>query len=193
MTIYSIGADYKASKAFTLPMADVLLAYKNQIPMKQLLDFPKHNLALSNVWQRMQATFESIADVTLSETIPDVTTWVAGTLVLSDKAKQLLTCLEGHGEYLPIDTPAGEYWIFNCLEVLPTDEKQSNRTVEQDQFLDIKTIVFSEDDIKNTCIFKTDYDGFRSTFCTDVLKEQITKHKLSGLTFNTNLASPDYM
>lgn len=193
MTIYSIGADYKASKAFTLPMADVLLAYKNQIPMKQLLDFPKHNLALSNIWQRMQATFESIADVTLSETIPDVTTWVAGTLVLSNKAKQLLTCLEGHGEYLPIDTPAGEYWIFNCLEVLPTDEKQSKRTAEQSQGLDIKTIVFSEDVIKNTYIFKTDYDGFRSTFCTDVLKEQITKHKLSGVTFNANLTSPEYI
>jgi hypothetical protein len=193
MTIYSIGADYKASKAFTLPMADVLLAYKNQIPIKQLLDFPKHNLALSNVWQRMQATFESIADVTLSETIPDVTTWVAGTLVLSDKAKQLLTCLEGHGEYLPIDTPAGEYWIFNCLEVLPADEKQSKRTVEKGQFLDIKTIVFSEDDIKNICIFKTDYDGFRSTFCTGILKEEIVKNHLSGLTFNTDLTSADYV
>ena len=132
-------------------------------------------------------------NVTMSETIPDVTTWVAGTLVLSDKAKQLLTCLEGHGEYLPIDTPAGEYWIFNCLEVLPADEKQSNRTAELGQGLDIEKIVFSEDIIKNTCMFKTGYDGFRSTFCTDVLKEQITKHKLSGLVLNTDLARANYV
>jgi hypothetical protein len=193
MTIYSIGADYKASKAFTLPMADVLLAYKNQIPMKQLLDFPKHNLALSNVWQRMQATFESIDDVTLSETIPDVTTWVAGTLVLSEKAKQLLTCLEGHGEYLPIDTPDGEYWIFNCLEVLPADENRSKRTVEQEQVLDVEKIEFSNDVVKNTCIFKTDYDGFRSTFCSGALREEIIKNQLSGLTFNKNLASLNYV
>jgi len=80
MTIYSIGADYKACKTFTLPMSDVLLAYKNQIPMKQLLDFPKHNIALSDEWKRMEASFESINDITQSETIPDITTWVAGTL-----------------------------------------------------------------------------------------------------------------
>ena len=132
-------------------------------------------------------------NVTMSETIPDITIWVAGTLVLSEKAKQLLTCLEGHGEYLPIDTLTGEYLIFNCLEVLLTDEKQSNRTAEQGQGLDIEKIVFSDEIVKSTCIFKTDYDGFRSTFCTDVLKKQITKHKLGGVTYNTNLASPNYM
>lgn len=193
MTIYSIGADYEACKTFTLPMSDVLLAYKNQIPMKQLLDFPKHNLALTDVWKRMEASFESISDITQSETIPDITTWVAGTLVLSEKAKQLLTCLEGHGEYLPINTPDGEYWIFNCLEVLPADEKQSKRTVEQGQVLDVEKIEFSDDAVKNVCIFKTDYDGFRSTFCTSTLKEEISKNQLSGLTFNTSLGSPNYV
>lgn len=193
MTIYSIGADYEACKTFTLPMSDVLLAYKNQIPMKQLLDFPKHNLALNDVWKRMEASFESISDITQSETIPDITTWVTGTLVLSEKAKQLLTCLEGHGEYLPINTPDGEYWIFNCLEVLPADENQSKRTVEQGQVLDVEKIEFSDDAVKNVCIFKTDYDGFRSTFCTSTLREEISKNQLRGLTFNTNLINPNYV
>lgn len=192
MNVYKIGPDHKKFKAFIFPMTSLLQASNDQIPLKKLMDFYKFNLPLSGIWSATEAIFNPVEGVSEETATPDITTWVTGTLVLSGKAKNALTCLEGLGEYLPVQTPEGRFWIFNCFKICPADENKSRRITENDQIFTVEKLEFKER-AHEICLFKTDYDGFSGTFCTETLKNDINSNNLRGLIFSQDLTNLFYL
>ncbi len=187
MKIFKVLPDYGNFSAFRLPMKDLMLKLGKKIPPKKLMHFYRHNLSLLEHWQNISATFEPVEGITEDQNQPDISTWVSGTLVMSDKSRNVLTGLEDLGEILPVETNQGTYWIFNCSTIVAADESRSSRTVESGQVLDIQTLVFNTESIDDKLLFKTDYDGFRSLFCTDKFRTQVIDNKLGGILFAEEL------
>ncbi|MCX2796351.1 imm11 family protein [Microbulbifer thermotolerans] len=188
MKVYKILPDYRNFWAFSLPMKTLILNLGKEIPAKNLMHFYKHNISLGEKWQSINASFAPVEGVTQGNNIPDISTWVPGALVLSEKSKAEFSELNGSGEFLPVKTSNGPYWIFNCMTVVAADETQSNRVVEFDQVTDIKKLTFNPETVDGKHLFKTDYDGFRSLFCTDDFRRKILEMELQGLIFSDNLS-----
>jgi hypothetical protein len=184
VTTYKILPDHERFCAFTLPMKTVLLALGKEIPPTRLMHFYKHNLPLKNAWTAISASFELVDGVTTGAAVPDVTVWAPGTMVLSDKAANALPEFAGYGELLPVETPAGQYWILNCMTEIDADERQSRNTVESDQISHVETLQFVGEDVVNAGLFKSAFDGYRNLFCAEKVKNAIRNAKLVGLTFS---------
>jgi hypothetical protein len=188
MKIYKVLPDYGNFSAFRLPMKDLILKLGKKIPPKKLMHFYKHNLSLQEQWENISATFEPVEGITEGQNQPDISTWVSGTLVMSGRSKSVLTNLEELGEILPVETNQGAYWIFNCSTIVAPDESRSSRVVESGQVLDIQTLIFNTESLDDKQLFKTDYDGFRSLFCTDKFRAQVIDNNLGGILFSEELA-----
>lgn len=169
-------------------MKTVLLALGKEIPPTRLMHFYKHNLSLKKAWTGISASFEPVDGVTTGAAVPDVTVWVPGTLVLSDKATKALPEIAGYGELLPVETPAGQYWILNCLTEINADERDSRNSVESGQVLDVESLQFRDEDAAEAGLFKSSFDGYRNLFCSKEVRDSILGAKLEGLKFSKNLA-----
>lgn len=189
MKLYKVSPDYKNFLAFSLPIKDLIVNLGKDIPPKKLLHFYKHNLSLSEKWPNMTASFHPVEGITESSNLPDISTWVPGTLIMSENSRTALSDLNGIGEFLPVSTNNGNYWIFNCMTITPADETNSSRVMESGQVLDVETLAFNPEDINGKHLFKTDYNGFRDLFCTEEFKRMVLDEKLEGLLFSDNLAS----
>lgn len=188
MTIYKILPDFEHYCAFTLPMKHVLQSIGKTIPATKLMHFYKHNLYLKSAWNDMAATFEPVGGVATVDQIPDVTVWVPGTLVLSTSAVETLRDIEDYGELLPVETPAGRYWILNCMKQINADEQHSANTTEAGQVLDVATLQFRDEEASRAALFKTPFDGYRNIFCSQQMKDAIQQARLGGLKFSEQLA-----
>jgi hypothetical protein len=186
MNIYKVLPDYENFCAFTLPMKDLLQTLGRDIPPKTLMHFYRHDLVLKNHWKDIAATFEPIDRITKTQGIPEITVWAPGTLVFSEKAVNTLKELLKGGELLPVSTPHGNYWIFNCSRSENAIESESQRTLKDGQVLDVQAIEFDTEATKEP-IFKTDFDGFRSVYCNEVFKTLTENHSLQGVRFAHNL------
>lgn len=189
VTIYKILPDFEHYCAFTLPMTHVLQVIGKTIPATKLMHFYKHNLYLKGVWADIAATFEPVEGVATTDKIPDVTVWVPGTLVLSTSAVETLGDIEDYGELLPVETPAGRYWILNCMRQINADEQYSANITNAGQVLDVETLQFRDEEANRAGLFKTPFDGYRNVFCSQELKDSIQQAKLGGLKFSDQLVS----
>lgn len=188
MKIYKIFPDYKNFYAFQLPMKDLLFAMKDSVPPQKLMHFYKHNLSLGDYWKDIHGGFAPVDVVTQGYAIPDVTTWVPGTLVFSNEAVAALEWLRQAGELLPVATSKGQYWVLNCSAVAAANQLKSERIVEKGQVLDVGKIDFLLESVGSNHIFKTDYDGFRNVFCSEAFKRDLEKNGFRGLLFSDELA-----
>jgi len=188
VTTYKILPDHEHFCAFMLPMKTVLLALGKEVPPTRLMHFYKHNLSLKNVWTAVSASFAPVDGVTTGAAVPDVTAWVPGTLVLSDKAAIALPEIAGAGELLPVVTPEGQYWILNCLTEIDADAQYSRHSMESGQVLDVESLQFRDEDAAKAGLFKSPFDGYRNLFCSTKVMDSIVKAKLAGLKFSENLA-----
>lgn len=130
--------------------------------IRGLLRDGKQPKQVTAYWEEIGATFESVEGVTEGSAIPDVTVWIPGALAMSNKAKDRLeSSLAGTGEFLPVQTPAGQFWLFNCQQVVSANENRSERLVENGAILDISSLAFDDAYVQRQPVFKTDFDGFR--------------------------------
>ncbi|MCO1334870.1 hypothetical protein MO867_11015 [Microbulbifer sp. OS29] len=189
MKVYKVLPDYQNFWVFTLPMKNLILNLGKQIPPKKLMHFYKYNISLGETWTGVTASFDPIEGVTGGVNIPDISTWLSGSLVMSEKCKAEFTDLKGIGEFLPVSTNNGKYWIFNCMAIAAANETQSSRVMESEQVLDINALEFDSESVSDKYLFKTDYDGFRGLFCTDTFRRKVIDNKLRGLLFSEDLAN----
>jgi hypothetical protein len=187
MSVYKILPDYERYCAFKLPMKDVLMKLGKEIPAVKLMHFYKHNLSLKDVWASISASFEPVEGVTANGTIPDITVWVPGTLVLSNQALEALPDITRFGELLPVETPSGQYWILNCMRQINADELNSKNITEAGQVLDVHSLQFETDEATRAGLFKSPFDGYRNLFCSDQWMNSIQKAGLAGLIFSDKL------
>lgn len=123
--------------------------------------------------------------------IPDITTWVNGNLVLNAKAYNLLADkLKESGEFLPVSIEGIDYYIFNTLKVI--DDKYIN-TDKASEVIDgyinagLENISFSTEGLNGAVVFKSTSDHKLHTYCTDSFKAFLHEHDLKGLIFTEML------
>ena len=141
-----------------------------------------NNSSFFDIWGKVEASFDSpFEDV---ESLPDVSDWLMGYLLMNEKAYQALgRHIENEGELLPIWVGGNQMYLFNCLQFGLEDSSKCKKS--DDYFY--SEIGFDENDIENKLLFKSALLSGSKLFTTDKFKRLYEQAQLTGLTFNTNL------
>lgn len=181
MKTYKLTDDYENQYTFTIKGVELY---------SKMPDYSPRFDATSRLseWVTPNASFYATANY-LNEkiSIPDITTWVAGNLVLNTKAYETLSNkLKESGEFLPVSVEGIDYYIFNTLKVI--DDKYINKdkaraVVDGGVNVGLENVSFSTDGLEGAYVFKSSSDHVLHTYCTESFKELIVEHDLKGLLF----------
>ncbi|WP_444995436.1 hypothetical protein [Aliikangiella sp. IMCC44359] len=117
--------------------------------------------------------------------IPDIVV-ASGRLFLSQKAYDVLyPLIKNDGEFLSVNYQKGEGYFFIPLQVADVDKKVTMKN----EWEDIVSLGFSEDDVKEFSVFRTEYDAFIGLYCQDYIKDAIEQAGLTGLFITNDLAN----
>ncbi|MFK5948917.1 MAG: hypothetical protein QM500_09145 [Methylococcales bacterium] len=188
MAIYRIRANHENFMVFSLKveelyakMGDDFLYHIDRTPVKQ------------ENWKAPTVTFRKPSDFKNANAIPDIADWVNSHLVFSQKAYDALSSqLESYGEFLPVICEGITYYIFNVLKLVDDsfiDLDKSEREMEDGIQVGLHKLKFKEDLLKDTLLFKAEYDTYLNIFCGDVFKEIVEEAGLKGIEFKPDLAS----
>jgi len=113
-----------------------------------------------------------------------------GRLFLNHKAYSALhSLLVSDGEFLPVAYEDGEGYLFNPLVVAEDLGMLDESLTGYDQHGNLKHFSFLENKLGDTVIFRAKIDNYYGVFCADQLKEVIEKANLTGVYFQSDLAS----
>lgn len=119
--IYSIERDGYKYKELDLEVSDFIDVFPEDIDYVSAQEFSENNISLASSWELLKTDFSEIEGH--ENLIPDISTWIDATLLLSPKAKRLLgETLAEYGEFLPIKINDETFEIFNCLTLRETKE-----------------------------------------------------------------------
>ena len=182
MTIYAIRNDGYHYQELDLEVNDFIDDFPETYDYGQCHDFSVNNIAMSDFWKLMRTGFRKLDNE--ENRIPDITTWIDATLLLSPKAHRLLgDALSPYGEFLPIMIDTGTdretYQIFNCLTMAKVVEEKSSDT----------HIAFDPNDVADKLIFKTPFQRCLDLFCQLRLKDLVESFDLNGIMFDEHLGT----
>jgi len=150
-------------------------------------------------WQKVNAAFVLPIDYKESMPVPllpDVTNWGQNHLVFNQKAYDVVSeHLKPFGEFLPVICEGNNYYLFNILQIAndrlidqANSEKNMMTMDGMTMQMGIKKLKFKEDKLKNTLIFKTDFDEYVGIFCNNSFKKLIEGAELKGIEFKEDLS-----
>lgn len=148
-------------------------------------------------WVKPDATFKKDTQIKGADKLPDISYWTTSHMVLNQKAYDVLSSnLEAYGEFLPVNVEGNSYYVFNTLKLVDEsfiNSDMSEREYEGDGELKMQVglhkLKFKEDLLKDTLVFKTEYDTYLNIFCGDEFKNMIEMAGLTGVLFKEDLAS----
>jgi len=151
-------------------------------------------------WQKVNASFVLPIDYKKSNPIPflpDVTHWGHNHLVFNQKAYDLVSeHLNPFGEFLPVVCEGYDYYLFNILQIADdnlidqTNSEKNMMTMDGITMqMGIKKLKFKEHKLKDTLVFKTNYDEYVGIFCNNKFKQLVEDANLKGIVFKLDLAS----
>ncbi len=188
MKTYKISFDYENYFNLDLDLEDLGDELEDSLGEDQFYNYSWNNISLKEHWVDIGATF---IDVDLNNTKnPDITVWNSSNLVLSKAAYDALAPkLDEYGEFLPITVDGAPHYVFNCLNAVEADKSKSKADIDNNLWMGIKSIGFSEEAISNNLIFKTRFDRCSALYCGEEFKNLIDSSKLEGLLFMEDLVS----
>lgn len=146
----------------------------------------------ADIWQPMQIGFRDDSDAQNVVTPPDITCWFTDNIFLNQKAYDVLReILIGYGELLPCKCEGVNYWVLHVTKktgLNVVDQTQSERIVEAGGYIDMRSLAFNEDKLKDVLIFKTEFSNYRNIYCTEKFKSLVETTGLKGLLFSNDLA-----
>lgn len=181
--IYKLKPDYK--NTYSLLIENVELGTK----------MPKYNprfLGKSRLaeWVMPEASFYYSANFEgQGESIPDITTWSAGVLVISPKAYAVFhDYLARSGEFLPISVGDEIYYLFNTLYVIPEaaiNREKAVEVIDTGVHFGQSNVIFDELALNagNIIVFKTSTDKLLYSFCSEQFKKMYSANSFKGLIF----------
>jgi hypothetical protein len=144
-------------------------------------------------WKPVEASFHDDSDNQNIVTPPDLTVWfTSSNIALNQKAYDALgNILSAHGELLPASCEGIPYWLLHTTTKIGmefVDLDLSQRIVEEGGYIDMQSLVFKEEELKDLLIFQTEFSGYRNIYCTEKFKALVEAAGLKGLLFSTDLA-----
>ena len=174
MEIYSIEQDFNYFEVDLRP-TDIEDYFPESFQIEDILGFSRKNIQLKEFWPEVYTDF---VDTGEKLSIPDISIWMDGVLLLSPLAKlysaQLLNDL---GEFLPIFINGEEWSLFNCLAVANQDSRLTGSS----------SIVFEEARILDKHLFKSISNDDFGLFCTERFKSLVDQYNLDGLSIKSQL------
>jgi hypothetical protein len=125
----------------------------------------------------------------LRGTLPDVSIWMLGVIVLSPKAYTVFhDVLKKASEFLPIAIDGETFYLCNTLYVIPESAINKNKAVDiidSGVHLGQANVAFSESflDSEQIINFKSSTDRLMFTYCTEQFKKAYEDHGFKGLVF----------
>ncbi len=178
MTTYKICRDGFRFQELDLEINDIIDAFPDEYDYNQVHEFSVENIAMKSFWPEFKTGWAKIEGQ--ENLIPDITTWIDATLVLSPKAYRLLSdSLAPYGELLPFNIESEIFYIFNCLNIAEVIEAGSSET----------HIEFEPAGLEDSLIFKTPAYQCIDLYCNDRLKGLIESFKLTGIYFDEHLGT----
>jgi hypothetical protein len=125
----------------------------------------------------------------MRETLPDMSMWMLGVIVLSPKAYSVFhDFLDKAGEFLPIAINGETYYLCNTLYVIPEIAMNKDKAVEvidSGVHLGQSNVAFNESFLDGEKIihFKSATDKLMFTYCTEKFKKIYAANNFKGLVF----------
>ncbi|WP_049630520.1 hypothetical protein [Cellvibrio sp. pealriver] len=125
----------------------------------------------------------------MRETLPDVSIWSLGVIVLSPGAYKVFhACLEKAGEFLPITIESETYYLFNVLYIIPelaTNKEKAVEIIDSGVHLGQGNVSFDESflEVEEIAVFKTPTDRLVFSYCTERFKKLYEVNGFKGLVF----------
>ncbi|WP_444941262.1 hypothetical protein ACJJI3_01585 [Microbulbifer sp. ZKSA004] len=184
--IYAIRDDGFRFKNLDLSILDIARHAPDDSDPDSILDFSLRNTAMAAWWPPMGAHFLSNEGFEGSP-IPDISSGLGATLVLSPKAKRYLgDLLESYGELLPVEAEGEVYYLFNCRTFGQEDLDVSQHEYLGDTPISLKALAFTGD-AEKLATFKSKFENCATVFCNEQFKCAVEKFELTGISFDENL------
>jgi hypothetical protein len=181
--IYKLEHDYENTYSLLIDPVEMVSKMPTYKPRQKAK-------SVAHEWVAPEASFFKSENFAGSEeTIPDVTMWKLGYLVLSPKAyEKLKVCLSPSGEFLPITIDGKTFYLFSPLYIIAdkaTDKSNAVDIIDSGVHLGQGNVTFDEALLKkeNITVFKTNTDKLVFSYCTEVFKGLIEDNGFKGLVF----------
>lgn len=125
--------------------------------------------------------------------MPDISEWFGhNCLALNQTAyDKLKSHLEKYGELLPTHSEGIPYWVFHSTQktgMEHIDLDNSARSIDETGYVDMQSLAFKEETLKDQLVFQTEFSNYRNMYCTEEFKKLVESNGLKGLYFSTDLA-----
>jgi hypothetical protein len=148
--------------------------------------------SIVDVWPKSHGGFYNMysADAEEISSVPDVYIWMNVFLVLSPKAKEILSpLLTIFGEFLPFECNEKIYFIFVVHSLIEPDTSESEVLINNEVYAGISSLVFKSEIVGSHILFKTSFDRFSHLYCTEKFRNVVETNFLTGISFSTDLSS----
>lgn len=179
MTAYKIKYDFENYYSLIIKNAELGLKMPHYSPRFQATSRREE-------WVAPNASFYASSGYSSnSVSLPDITTWMTGLLVLNQKSYDCLnTILARSGEFLPIQADGVDYYLFNTLSVIDDCHIYKTKAVSDPDVYDgLTNILFDDVATEKLAVFKSTIDHCLFAFCSDQLKALVEENDLQGLIF----------
>ncbi|WP_160152919.1 hypothetical protein [Microbulbifer sp. ALW1] len=187
---YAIRNDGFGYQGLDLTLLDIARFAPEDIDPDAVLDFSRTNSQLAEWWQTPDTRFvsnEGVRDLG----IPDISTWIGASLVLSPKAYRYLgDTLKSYGELLPVTVGSETFFIFNCTQMGEEDLGASEYETQEGIPIQLLNLTF-KDSVQAFPVFKSSYESCLTVFCNERFMRAVEDFKLTGVVFDENLV-PQY-
>lgn len=184
--IFAIRNDGFGYQSLDLTILDLARLAPQDMDPDAVMDFSRENSSLADWWKTPETRFianEGVED----RGIPDISTWIGATLVLSPKAYRYLgDTLKGYGELLPVKVGDEIFYIFNCL----TKGEEAPELCEYEMLGDVPIQLLKlgfKESVQSLTVFKSDYEACLTVFSNQKLMDAVEEFKLNGVIFDENL------
>lgn len=184
--IYAIRDDGYEFKTLDLSILDIARHAPENSNPDDILKFSLQNTAMADWWPSIGARFVDNEGYENSP-IPDISTGMGATLILSPKAKRYLgELLKNYGELLPVEAEGKIYYVFNCLTFGSEDKSGCQHEYTGDTPIALTALAF-KDDSETLITFKSEFQNCVTVFCNDQFKNAVEEFGLTGVIFDQNL------
>ncbi|WP_445362956.1 hypothetical protein ACJJIQ_21105 [Microbulbifer sp. ANSA003] len=178
---YLVDSDFEKYYSLALDVSDLaekMPSYSQRFRAKPRLD----------KWIAPKAHFYASDNYTgKEESIPDITTWALGNIVLSPRAfSALKDILNSSGEFLPLLIGDETYYMFNTLYVISEEYVDSTNTIEvvnSGVHMGQDSVKFIDSELEGQCIFKSYTNKLTFSFVTEEFKTAYEANSFTGLKF----------
>jgi len=174
--IYQVNYDCNAYKALYIPAVELISILKDNVGMGA-------SKSLITQWKNVTGALRQNNGDAKGSTLADLTFWHHSIVFSSSAYNQFNAELCEFGEFLPVITEQGVFYVFNILKMGDDfiDEGKSEKHIIEGVQLGVKSLTFKK--VEAPMIFKTQFDNCVKVFCSGSFKLMIESSKATGLTF----------